>query len=230
VVDGNPADVEAALLDEQETIEYWLGSSFLTDSAKTMEPNNNPLLPPDEALCDLSDRGRVIALEHFKHVEAQVALAATTAGLIVTADALIIAAYVEIATAFNIFATLGACPTSIFYGLGGALIIGGLLCALYSIAPNLSFTELYGKKLDVVYFAWIGHQENFETYRDAFLARDGKDGRRLDYALLYQIWRKSKWLRRMFISLQAGIACTLMGTLMTAGALIIAACKLSLHR
>ena len=106
----------------------------------------------------ISQRGYELALVHFNHVEQQVALATTTAGLIVAADALLLGAYVSVSKDYKTFSTLGATFPGIVFLLAGALIVAGLSCALVAVHPNI---KLFGKgKIECTVFR-MGGWSNF---------------------------------------------------------------------
>jgi hypothetical protein len=108
----------------------------------------------------ISQRGYELALVHFNHVEQQVALATTTAGLIVAADALLLGAYVSVSKDYKTFSTLGATFPGIVFMLAGALIVAGLSCALVAVHPNI---KLFGKgKIECTVF-WMGGWSNFRS-------------------------------------------------------------------
>jgi hypothetical protein len=175
--------------------------------------------------CRLSQRGQELALMHFNHVEHQVALAATTAGLIVAADALLIGAYVTLIKNYAIFRVFGLWAEGILFGMGGGFLVIGFLCALFAVFPNIRFASFQYTVENVLFFGWIGKQE-FSDYVRVFLSKDAGDGGEIDKELLYQIWGKSRWLARMFRFIQLAVLCTILGTLIIVGVLLVSGYKL----
>lgn len=171
-------------------------------------------------LVKLSERGQEIALMHFEHVEQQVSLAATTAGLIVAADALIIGAYINIASAFQVFADVSLTWTSLLFGISGALLVTGFLFALFAVFPNIRFARFHYTIENVVFFGWIGSQR-FDDYLRTFIEKDDGTGEGLNRELLYQIWGKSRWLTRMFRFIQLAVLCTIVATLIVVITLLV---------
>lgn len=170
----------------------------------------------------LSERGREIALMHFDHVEQQVSLAATTAGLIVAADALIIGAYIAIVTELQIFTGAGISWRDIIFGVGGALLVIGFLFALFAVFPNIRLASFRYTIENVVFFGWIGSQR-FDDYMRTFLEKDAGTGQELDRELLYQIWGKSRWLARMFRFIQLAVLCTIAATVIVVATIVVGA-------
>lgn len=171
-------------------------------------------------IANLSERGREVALMHFEHVEQQVSLAATTAGLIVAADALIIGAYISIVTAFQVFADSSLSWTSLLFGISGALLVAGFLFALFAVFPNIRFASFRYAVDNVVFFGWIGNQ-HFDDYLRTFVEKDAGTGQELDRELLYQVWGKSRWLIRMFRFIQLAVLCTIVATLIVVLTLVV---------
>lgn len=188
------------------------------------QPTQNSSTKP-VGTCQLSPRGREIALMHFNHVEQQVSLAATTAGLIVAADALIIGAYVSIIKDYTIFKVFGLWIEGIAFGIGGAFLVAGFLCALFAVFPNVRFASFQYTVENVVFFGWIGKQ-GFSEYLQTFLSKDTGTSEELDKELLYQIWGKSRWLTRMFKFIQLAVLCTILGTIIVVVVLLISGYKL----
>ena len=176
------------------------------------EPSDTPLI--------LSERGRELTLAHFNHVEQQVSLAATTAGLIVAADALLLRGYLSLTKEYDIFSIFGASLPGFLYGAAGGLIVFGLLFALFAVFPNIKFTTLQYSVKNVLFFGWVGEQ-NFNEYLAAFVEKDKQDGKELDRELMWQIWRKSRWLSKMFICIQLAVLCTILGTALTCSVLLM---------
>jgi len=166
---------------------------------------------PDEAV-GMSHRGRELAVTHFNHVEQQVALATTTAGLIVAADALIIAVYLTVVRDLQIFAKLAGSLTGIVFAIGGALFIVGLLFALAAAFPNIR-AGWFQMDVDNLFFFGTIARLPFSDYSRHFIAHDR--AQTLDMELLSQVWAKSRWLVRMFRFLQVAIGCTVAGTILT---------------
>ncbi|MEZ4868788.1 MAG: DUF5706 domain-containing protein [Caldilineaceae bacterium] len=188
------------------------------------QPTQNSSTKPVET-CQLSPRGREIALMHFNHVEQQVSLAATTAGLIVAADALIIGAYVGIIKDYTIFKVFGLWIEGIAFGIGGAFLVAGFLCALFAVFPNVRFASFQYTVENVVFFGWIGKQ-SFSDYLQTFLRKDAANGKELDKELLYQVWGKSRWLNRMFKFIQLAVLFTIVGTFVIGAVLLFSGYKL----
>ena len=168
----------------------------------------------------LSQRGRELALTHFNHIEQQVALATTTAGLIIAADALIIAVYLAAVKDFQIFHKLGGSIPGIAFGAGGVLFILGLLFALAAAFPNIR-AGWFQMSADNLFFFGTIARLSFADYSSSFIGHDR--AQTLDLELLSQVWAKSRWLVRMFRFLQAAIGCTVAGTILTVviGTLVI---------
>jgi 4-amino-4-deoxy-L-arabinose transferase-like glycosyltransferase len=178
----------------------------------------------DGSLAWLTDHGRDIALAHFDHLESQASLCATSAGLVVTADSLILAAFVQIAATYHIF-TVQWSWLAIPYAIAGVLVVVGMVVALLAIVPNVK-GKRYTESPDVLFFGWIGEprhgstlegdKENFKEYAQRFVQVDRGSSSRanLDKALLYQNYRKSAWIRRAFARLFMAISYTIAGTTM----------------
>lgn len=162
---------------------------------------------------------------HFNHVEQQVSLAATTAGLIVAADALLIGAYVNLVKSYTIFKIFGLWIEGIAFGIGGAFLVVGFLCALFAVFPNIRFASFQYTVENVVFFGWIG-KRGFSEYLQTFLSKDAGNGEELDKELLYQVWGKSRWLTRMFKFIQLAVLCTILGTLIVVTVLLLSGYKL----
>jgi hypothetical protein len=173
------------------------------------ETQNDPVVP-----CKLSQRGRELALAHFNHVEQQVSLAATTAGLIVAADALLLGAYVAISKDYKVFNTLGVSIGGLLYVASGCLIVLGFLFALFAVFPNIRFEALQYTVENVLFFGWVGKQE-FSRYFMTFIEKDKQNGEELDRELLWQVWKKSSWLNSMFTFIQLAVLCTIAGTFLS---------------
>jgi hypothetical protein len=172
---------------------------------------------------NLSLRGRELALAHFNHVEQQVTLAATTAGLIVAADALIIGAYVTVVKEYKVFKELGTSLEVVGFAAGGGMLILGFVLALLAAFPNVSFKWFRMAVDSVFFFGKIGSQ-SFDAYLRDFQERD--QAQELDQELLSQIWAKSRWLLKIFRFIQGAIACTLAGTLLIVVILLVVAPRL----
>ena len=184
---------------------------------KSVHMNPKPQTTPEESLPKLSSRGRELALAHFNHVEQQVSLAATTAGLIVAADAILIGGYMTAAKDCRIFNSPAESFTEAallaMFLLAGIFIVCGFLSALYAVYPNIrskTHKALFPVH-NVMFFGWIGKQD-FHSYCQMFTNKDGCDGRGLDLELLGQVWGKSEWLREMFRFIQLAVFCTIAGT------------------
>jgi hypothetical protein len=152
----------------------------------------------------LPETGHKIALIHFEHVERQVQLAAAMAAIIVTADALMLNAYLKAATDYKVFITLGTVPSRWFF-VGGLLLLLGFVAALLTVFPNIwgSGTE------NILFFgsiASIKEQDYVTEFRRA--ANRGQ----LDECLLRQIHAKSRWLKKMFVSTIISICSIIVGT------------------
>ena len=173
----------------------------------------------------LSQYGREVALLHFNHVEQQVSLAATTSGLIVAADALMIGAYIAVVKDYAIFKVFGLWIEGIMFAVGGGLLVAGFLCALFAVFPNIRFASFQYTVENVVFFGWIGKQD-FSDYLRTFLSKDSGESEELDKELLYQIWGKSRWLNRMFKFIQLAVLSTILGTIIIATVLLISGYKL----
>ena len=168
----------------------------------------------------LSERGKEIALMHFDHVEQQVSLAATTAGLIVAADALIIGAYVSVVSENQIFTGTSFSLSDLSFGFGGLLLVLSFLFALFAVFPNIRLASFRYTIENVVFFGWIGTQR-FDDYFQTFIEKGAGTGEALDRELLYQIWGKSRWLTRMFRFIQLAVLCTITATLIVVITLLV---------
>ena len=180
---------------------------------------NDPDLPYASIPVKLSDRGRELALAHFNHVEQQVSLAATTAGLIVAADALLLGGYIAVTKDYEVFNTFGPTAPGVLYAMAGGLIVLGFLFALFAVFPNIKFASLQFTVENVLFFGWVGKQK-FDKYLKTFVEKDSQNGQELDRELLRQVWGKSRWLNKMFSFIQLAVLCTILGTLLTCGVLI----------
>jgi len=71
------------------------------------------------------------------------ALAATTAGLIVAADALMIGAYVTVVEEYDIFKLFGHWAEGILFGIGGGFLVLGfcVLCLLFFLISGLRLSS-----------------------------------------------------------------------------------------
>ncbi len=167
----------------------------------------------------LSDRGRELALAHFNHVEQQVSLAATTAGLIVAADALLLGGYIAVTKDYKVLSTFGTTAPGIAYAAAGGLIVFGFLFALFAVFPNIKFASLQFTVENVLFFGWVGKQD-FDKYLKTFVDKDLGNGQELDRELLWQVWGKSRWLNKMFTFIQLAVLCTILRTALTCGVLI----------
>ena len=167
----------------------------------------------------LSPRGRELALAHFNHVEQQVSLAATTAGLIVAADALLLGGYIAVTKDYKVLSTFGPTVPGILYAVAGGLVVLGFLFALFAVFPNIKFASLQFTVENVLFFGWVGKQE-FDNYLNTFVEKDSNNGLELDRELLWQVWGKSRWLNKMFAFIQLAVLCTIVGTVLTCGVLI----------
>ncbi len=180
---------------------------------------NDPNQPSAASPIELSNRGRELSLAHFNHVEQQVSLAATTAGLIVAADALLLGGYIAVTKDYQVFSTFGQTTPGILYAVAGGLIVLGFLFALFAVFPNIKFASLQFTVENVLFFGWVGKQK-FDKYLNTFVEKDAKAGLELDRELLWQVWGKSCWLNKMFTFIQLAVLCTILGTVLTCGVLI----------
>jgi hypothetical protein len=85
---------------------------------------------------NLSETARRLALAYFDHVEHQVGLAATTAGLIVATNALLIGAQVTIVKELHVFQSQWS-PASWLFISSAICFTIALLTALAAAFPNL---------------------------------------------------------------------------------------------
>jgi len=153
-----------------------------------------------------------------------VTLAATTAALIVAADALIIGAYVSLIKDYKLFQQAG----SSFRGhqavliLAGVCIVGGFFCALYAVYPKIGSRS---PDPNVLFFGWIAEQRSAAGYVRAYLEKDAGTGHELYEALLYQVYEKSHSLKRIFRFIQLAIALTMLRTLIVGFVVLTSAAR-----
>lgn len=175
-----------------------------------------------------------LALEQYRHVEQQAALAANKASLLAAAGAIMVGAFVSVAKdcpeLFDPRAQASAFGA--LFAWSGALIVGGLLVALWSTKPrvtgNAAPRTWWDRVLDFPGSRWtpsraganplfyvdIAGTTDAALYRAEFRALDTEGA--LD-ALLDQIHGKSDWLYGRFASVRYAVLLLMAGTV---GALI----------
>lgn len=175
-----------------------------------------------------------LALEQYRHVEQQAALAANKASLLAAAGAIMVGAFVSVAKdcpeLFDPRAFVSAFGA--LFAWSGALIVCGLLVALWSTKPRVTGSAAprtwWDRVLDFPGSRWtpprthtnplfyvdIAAAPDPASYRAEFRALNTESA--LD-ALLDQIHGKSDWLYGRFASVRYAVLLLMAGTV---GALI----------
>jgi hypothetical protein len=168
----------------------------------------------------VSKQGQTLALTHFNHVEQQVTLAATTAALIVAADALLIGTYVGVIKDFKPFPALGVVWGGLFAG-GGVLLIVAFLLALWAALPRLrdSSPGVIPAVQNLLFFEKL-RQLSFQEYYTQFCQTSE---RQWDVELLFQVHAKSQWLATIFRRIRWALVCTMVGTVLALGVICLKA-------
>ena len=180
----------------------------MSDENQTSEPKPEK----DKRYGEMSEAAQKIALMHFDHVERQIQLAATKAALMVTADALILTAYLKVVNDYQVFDH----PIDIWtwlFGLGGILLLVGLCTALLAVWPKIR-TDGDAQPL---FYGWIATAGR-SSYVDTFRERD--KSQQLGEDVLLQIHGKSQWLAFMFQCTRVSITCIIASIILCAPTLL----------
>jgi hypothetical protein len=167
---------------------------------------------------ELSPLGKELALAHFGHVEQQVGLATTKAGLIVTANSVLLAVYSAVAQTEKVFEKLPSSVPAWFFALAGAFLLLGLAIALVAARPKYRPENSQIATENALFFAAIA-QRALENYLSDFERKDREHKLLLD--LMQQTWAKSQWLVGMFRRTWIAMGCTLAGVLLGLAALVL---------
>ena len=176
---------------------------------------------------DVSDEGRArieLLLGLFDHIEQQIGLGETRASLLLAAGGVSAAAYIQLITAMDLWASLGL--------LGRCLLVSALtavtasmLLALWAVRPALKVTwfgrrrHLSNPNRSMVEFSSIASQD-CEQFVRAFQAKSDRD---LQADLLRAIHGKSRKARAKFTELLSAGVCLAVSIALFVACLLIEA-------
>jgi len=162
-----------------------------------------------------------VALAFFNHVESQVGLATNKTGLLIAANAFLLAAYLTLLKDFA--ANIPAGTVQVWHaivGLALVLLTAASTCSLWAVFPTRRPRPIEPNRQNLVFFGhvaafgvnWEQYVQLFTNASPAELLRD----------VLAQAHAKSYYLTRMFWWLQTGVALTIASILTFAVAAIMA--------
>ncbi len=155
----------------------------------------------------------------MNHIEGQVAFGDTKAGLLLTADSILLAG---LATAFSGDEPLVGRPTGfshVLTALALTVLSTGLIAALMTILPNRQNLWPASTPPQCRFsFSWIASQPT-----DSFVRSVRADGGTLTTELATVVHGKAGWARRKFVRLYVAVWATTLGLLLALAAVAAAA-------
>lgn len=152
------------------------------------------------------------------HLEGQVGFGDTKAGLLLTADSILLAALLTLTTSDRLGVAEMSGGAVVLVALSFAALVGALLLALLTILPsrpNLVRPDVHGRGL--TNFAAIASIEQAE-----FLDRlAGSSAAELDRDAARSVYGKASWARRKFVLLYRAIALTMAAVVLAAVAVAV---------
>ena len=158
----------------------------------------------------------------LRHLEAQTASGDLRAGLVLIADAILLAGLVVVAAGDESLLAEAARGTKALIGIAFVALCAGLVLALQAIMPSrrdLLATNRAGSPGALLQFSRIAEPHADVYVQRALAARRGA----LDRDLAQTVHHTSRWARRKFWLLYVAVVCTTTGVCAAAGAAAVEA-------